>query len=325
MSDIIKHIRQPVEEHLLLFEKKFEEAVYSDVYLLNKITKYVIKRKGKQIRPLLVFLSSKMFANVNDTTYHAAALVELLHTATLLHDDVVDNSNERRGFFSVYALWKSKATVLVGDFLLAKGLLLAVQNRSYNVLEIVSEAVREMSEGELLQLDKSRKLDITEDIYYQIITKKTASLIAACCASGAAAAIQDCSVVNRMKQLGYFIGIAFQIKDDLLDYNPANTTGKPTGIDIQEQKMTLPLIYALQKATVSDRKKMINIFKNYNEDADKIKWMVTKIIEYGGIEFAQQKMKTYHQQALELLYSFPESPARKSMELLINFTIERTS
>lgn len=323
MSDIIKHIRQPVEDHLMVFEKKFEQAVYSDVYLLNKITKYIIKRKGKQIRPLLVFLSSKMFADINDTSHHAAALIELLHTATLLHDDVVDNSNERRGFFSVYALWKSKATVLVGDFLLAKGLLLSVQNKSYRILEIVSDAVREMSEGELLQLDKSRKLDITEKVYYDIITKKTASLIAACCASGAAAVTQDEAVIDKMKQLGYLIGIAFQIKDDLLDYESSDITGKPSGIDIQEQKMTLPVIYALQRANHSDRKKMIGIFKNYNEDADKIKWMIDKIIELGGIEYAKMRMKEYHDQSVELLCTFPESDARKSMELLINYTIER--
>lgn len=323
MSDIIKHIRQPVEDHLMVFEKKFEQAVYSDVYLLNKITKYIIKRKGKQIRPLLVFLSSKMFADINDTSHHAAALIELLHTATLLHDDVVDNSNERRGFFSVYALWKSKATVLVGDFLLAKGLLLSVQNKSYRILEIVSEAVKEMSEGELLQLDKSRKLDITEKVYYDIINKKTASLIAACCASGTAAVIDDETLIDKMKQLGYLIGIAFQIKDDLLDYESSDITGKPSGIDIQEQKMTLPIIHALQKANHSDRKKMVGIFKNYNEDADKVRWMIDKIIELGGIEYAKMKMKEYHKQSVDLLKTFPESDARKSMELLIDYTIER--
>lgn len=323
MSDIIQNIRKPVEEHLLQFEQKFEQAVYSDVFLLNKITKYVIKRKGKQIRPLLVFLSAKMFDHINDTSHHAAALIELLHTATLLHDDVVDNSNERRGFFSVYALWKSKATVLVGDFLLAKGLLLAVQNKSYHILEIVSDAVKEMSEGELLQLDKSRKLDITEEVYYDIITKKTASLIAACCASGAASVTNNEDIIQKMKQLGYLIGIAFQIKDDLLDYTPSQITGKPTGIDIQEQKITLPVIYALQKATHSDRKKMIGIFKNHYEDADKVKWMINRVVELGGIEYAEQQMKKYHRQAIELLNTFPESPARKSMQLLIDFTIER--
>ncbi|MCX7728021.1 MAG: polyprenyl synthetase family protein [Bacteroidia bacterium] len=323
MSEIIQHIRQPIEAHLLQFEKKFEQAVYSDVYLLNKITKYVIKRKGKQIRPLLVFLSAKMFGEVNDATHHAAALIELLHTATLLHDDVVDNSQERRGFFSVYALWKSKATVLVGDFLLAKGLLLSVQNKSYHILEIVSEAVKEMSEGELLQLDKSRKLDITEEVYFDIITKKTASLIAACCATGSASVLKEEESILKMKQLGYLIGIAFQIKDDLLDYTYSETTGKPSGIDIQEQKMTLPVIYALQQASSSDKKRMINIFKNYNEDADQIKWMINKVIELGGIQYTQNKMKEYHRQAKEMLYTFPENEARKSMELLIDYTIER--
>jgi len=323
VSDTIKHIRQPIEEHLLVFEQKFEQAVYSDVALLNKITKYIIKRKGKQLRPILVFLSARILDNINDTTHHAAALIELLHTATLLHDDVVDNSNERRGFFSVYALWKSKATVLVGDFLLAKGLLLSVQNHSYHILEIVSDAVREMSEGELLQLDKSRKLDITEDVYYSIISKKTASLIAACCASGAASVTQNSEIIQQFKQLGYLIGMAFQIKDDLLDYTTAQSTGKPTGIDIQEQKITLPVIYALQHATYADRKKMINIFKNYNEDADKVNWMMNKVEELGGIEYAQKKMKEFHNQALKMLQSFPDSDARKSMELLINYTIER--
>lgn len=323
MSEIIQNIRKPVEEHLLVFEKKFEQAVYSDVFLLNKITKYVIKRKGKQIRPLLVFLSGKMFGNINDSTHHAAALVELLHTATLLHDDVVDDSNERRGFFSVYALWKSKATVLVGDFLLAKGLLLSVENKSYHILEIVSEAVKEMSEGELLQLDKSRKLNITEEVYYDIVTKKTASLIAACCAAGAASITQNTEIIQQMKKLGYLIGIAFQIKDDLLDYTPSQITGKPTGIDIQEQKITLPVIYTLQKVNYSERKKMINIFKNYNQDADLIKWMIDKVIETGGINYAEMKMKEYHDKAIELLNHFPENPARESMKLLINYTIER--
>lgn len=323
MSEIIQNIRKPVEEHLLVFEKKFEQAVYSDVFLLNKITKYVIKRKGKQIRPLLVFLSGKMFGNINDSTHHAAALVELLHTATLLHDDVVDDSNERRGFFSVYALWKSKATVLVGDFLLAKGLLLSVENKSYHILEIVSEAVKEMSEGELLQLDKSRKLNITEEVYYDIVTKKTASLIAACCAAGAASITQNTEIIQQMKKLGYLIGIAFQIKDDLLDYTPSQITGKPTGIDIQEQKITLPVIYTLQKVNYSERKKMINILKNYNQDADLIKWMIDKVIETGGINYAEMKMKEYHDKAIELLNHFPENPARESMKLLINYTIER--
>jgi len=323
LKDIVSHIRQPVEKHLLQFEQKFEQAVYSDVYLLNKITKYVIKRKGKQLRPLLVFLSAKMWGDINDQTHTAASLIELLHTATLLHDDVVDNSNERRGFFSVYALWKSKATVLVGDFLLAKGLLLSVQNKSYQLLEIVSDAVREMSEGELLQLDKSRKLDITEKVYYEIISKKTASLIASCCASGCASTVSDEKIIQEMKKLGYLIGIAFQIKDDLLDYTPSEITGKPTGIDIQEQKMTLPVIYSLQKASANDRKKMIGIFKNYNEDADKIKWMIDKVIELGGIEYAQQKMKEYHNAAIELINTFPDSDAKESMKLLIRYTIER--
>ncbi len=323
MSEIIQHIRNPVEPYLNEFERKFEQAVYSEVYLLNKITKYVIKRKGKQIRPLLVFLSANMFGNVTDATHYAAALIELLHTATLLHDDVVDNSNERRGFFSVYALWKSKATVLVGDFLLAKGLLLAVQNKTYHILEIVSNAVKEMSEGELLQLDKSRKLDITEDVYDDIITKKTASLIAACCAAGAASVNENKTIIEQVKQLGYLIGIAFQIKDDLLDYTPSIITGKPTGIDIQEQKITLPVIYALQKVSHSDKKKMIGVFKNHNEDADKIKWMVSKVTETGGIEYAEKKMKEYHDKSIELLQTFPSSKARESMQLLINYTINR--
>lgn len=323
MSDIIQNIKKPVEEHLLVFEKKFEQAVYSDVFLLNKITKYVIKRKGKQIRPLLVFLSAKMHGDVNDATHHAAALVELLHTATLLHDDVVDNSNERRGFFSTYALWKSKATVLVGDFLLAKGLLLSVKNKSYNILEIVSDAVKEMSEGELLQLDKSRQLNITEDIYYDIVSKKTASLVAACCAAGTSSVTQNEAIIQQMKQLGYLIGIAFQIKDDLLDYSSSTITGKPTGIDIQEQKITLPMIHTLQKVSYWDRKKMINIFKNYNQDSDKIKWMIDKVIEMGGITYAETKMREYHDRAIELLQQFPDTPARESMKLLIHFTIER--
>ncbi len=324
MSDIIEYIKKPVQEHLLQFESKFEQAVYSDVFLLNKITKYVIKRKGKQIRPLLVFLSAKILGEINDKTYHAASLVELLHTATLLHDDVVDESNERRGFFSTYALWKSKATVLVGDFLLAKGLLLSVENKSYQILEIVSDAVREMSEGELLQLDKSRKLDITEDVYYQIITKKTASLIAACCASGAASVTENKSDIEKMKQLGYLIGIAFQIKDDLLDYMPSSITGKPSGLDIQEQKITLPVIYTLQNVSFFDRKKIVGIFKKYNQDTEKIKWLTDLVTEKGGIKFAEEKMKEYRNKAIDVLHTFNKNDAVESMEKLIHYTIERS-
>ncbi len=295
----------------------------SNVPLLDIITRYIIKRKGKQMRPMFVFFSADINGKVGDSTYVAASLIELLHTATLVHDDVVDDSNERRGFFSINALWKNKVAVLVGDYLLSKGLLLSLENEEYNLLKIVSEATREMSEGELLQIEKARKLDIDEAIYFEIIRKKTASLIASCCASGAASVGGDKETVQKMKLFGEKVGIAFQIKDDLFDYQSTNKTGKPNGIDIKEQKMTLPLIYLLNNSNRSEKRKIINIVKNHNTNPEKVKFVIDKVNQSGGIEYANQKMKDYHADALKILDEFPDSPSKTSLKQLVDFTIER--
>ena len=295
----------------------------SNVPLLDIITRYIIKRKGKQMRPMFVFFSADINGKVGDSTYVAASLIELLHTATLVHDDVVDDSNERRGFFSINALWKNKVAVLDGDYLLSKGLLLSLENEEYNLLKIVSEATHEMSEGELLQIEKARKLDIDEAIYFEIIRKKTASLIASCCASGAASVGGDKETVQKMKLFGEKVGIAFQIKDDLFDYQSTNKTGKPNGIDIKEQKMTLPLIYLLNNSNRSEKRKIINIVKNHNTNPEKVKFVIDKVNQSGGIEYANQKMKDYHADALKILDEFPDSPSKTSLKQLVDFTIER--
>ena len=294
----------------------------SSVPLLNKITAYIVKRKGKQIRPMFVFLSAKANGNINDSTYRAAALIELLHTATLVHDDVVDDSNERRGFFSVNALWKNKIAVLIGDFLLSKGLLLSLDNDDFHFLKIVSNAVREMSEGELLQIEKARRLDISEDVYFEIIRQKTATLIAACCAAGTASVTQDKKVIQQMHEFGIQTGIAFQIKDDLFDYGTADI-GKPTGIDIKEKKMTLPLIYALANSGWMEKRKIINIVKNNSNDPEKVQEVIRYVLEKGGIDYAETVMHRYKDKALKILQELPDSPARQSLEHLVVYTTER--
>ncbi|TND08617.1 MAG: octaprenyl-diphosphate synthase [Bacteroidetes bacterium] len=295
----------------------------SSVPLLDKITAYIVKRKGKQLRPLFVFLSASACGGVNESTYRAAALIELLHTATLVHDDVVDDSNLRRGFFSVSALWKNKIAVLVGDYLLSRGLLLSLDNNDFRLLKTVATAVREMSEGELLQIEKARRLDIAEPVYFEIIRQKTASLIASCCACGAASADDSEELQERMRKFGELTGIAFQIKDDLFDYGSSGDIGKPTGIDIKEKKMTLPLIYALNNASRNDKRRMINIVKNHNNEPEKVAEVISFVWKSGGIEYARQRMNQYKDEALALLRTFPESQARTSLEQLVIYTTQR--
>lgn len=320
---VTKNIKAPVAEHMDAFEIKFKEAMKSSVPLLDKITNYIVKRKGKQLRPMFVFLSAQTVGTINESTYRAASLIELLHTATLVHDDVVDDSNERRGFFSVNALWKNKIAVLIGDFLLSRGLLLSLDNDDFHLLKIVSTAVKEMSEGELLQIEKARRLDISEEIYFEIIRQKTASLVAACCASGAASVTQDKNTIAKMKEFGILTGMAFQIKDDLFDYGSSKEIGKPTGIDIKEKKMTLPLIYGLNKSSWGEKRKIINIIKNNNNDSDKVKEVIDFVINKGGIAYAEKIMHEYKDKALAILKEFPESPSRNSLEQLVVYSIER--
>ena len=323
MSSVTQNIKAPVAEHMKIFESKFKDSMKSSVPLLDKITNYIVKRKGKQLRPMFVFLSAQTVGTINESTYRAAALIELLHTATLVHDDVVDDSNERRGFFSVNALWKNKIAVLIGDFLLSRGLLLSLDNDDFHLLKIVSTAVKEMSEGELLQIEKARRLDISEEIYYEIIRQKTASLVAACCASGAASVTSDQNTIAKFKEFGILTGMAFQIKDDLFDFGSSEEIGKPTGIDIKEKKMTLPLIYALNQSSWMEKRKIINIIKNHNTDSDKVKEVIDFVIAKGGIAYAEKIMLDYKNKALTLLKDFPESPARSSLEQLVVYSIER--
>ena len=311
-----------IGDELKLFEKKFAEAVKTETKSLDTIMKYIIKRKGKQMRPMFVFLSAKLHGEINESTYRAAALVELLHTATLVHDDVVDDSFERRGFFSVNALWNKKIAVLVGDYLLSKGLLLATSNNEFRQLHILSEAVKQMSEGELLQLQKTRKLNLDEDIYFEIIRSKTASLLSSACAAGAYSTSNDDGITDKMKLFGEKAGIAFQIKDDLFDYGK-DDVGKPTGNDIKEKKLTLPLIYTLNKVSVPTKKKIIYIIKNENKDKLKVQFVIDTVVEAGGIKYASEKMNNYRDEALQILYSFPESPARKALEELVRYTTDR--
>ena len=320
----IKDIKQPVSKEMALFESKFKNSLKTSVPLLDKIMHYIIKRKGKQMRPLFVFLTAKLFNNVNESTYTAASLIELLHTATLVHDDIIDEANFRRGVFSINALWKNKISVLVGDFLLSRGLLLAVENEQFQLLKIMSTAVKEMSEGELLQIEKTRRLDITEEVYFEIIKKKTAALISACCEAGAASTNAHKNDILKMRTFGEKAGIAFQIKDDLFDYTQNPLIGKPTGIDIRDQKMTLPMIYALNVMDPSDRKWLINTVKNHNKNKKRVKEAIKKIKDIGGLDFAEKKMKFYRFKALEILKSLPESPYRNSLELIVNYVIERT-
>ena len=319
----IKEIKKPIQQEMLLFEKKFKNSLNSKVPLLDKILHYIVKRKGKQMRPMFVFLSGKLFGEINESSFRAASLIELLHTATLVHDDVIDDANMRRGFFSINALWKNKIAVLVGDYLLSKGLLMSLENEEYDLLQIVSKAVKEMSEGELLQIEKARKLDIEEDVYFEIIRQKTATLIAACCACGAVTAKQDKEAIERMRKFGELVGIAFQMKDDLFDYYNEDVIGKPTGIDIKEQKMTLPLIYALKHSSRKDYKFIIQTVKKYNTDSERVAKVLSLVKQSGGIEYTIEKMKEYQQKALSILKEMEENEARNSLEHLVNYVIER--
>jgi octaprenyl-diphosphate synthase len=318
----LEEIKKPIAAELETFEAKFKASMQSSVPLLDRITHYIVKRKGKQIRPMFVFLSASLCGGITEATYRGAALVELLHTATLVHDDVVDNSYERRGFFSVNALWKNKIAVLVGDFLLSKGLLLSINNGDFGLLKIVSDAVKQMSEGELLQIEKARRLDIDEAVYYEVIRQKTASLIASCCSCGAASAGADAEIVEKMRLFGEKVGIAFQIKDDLFDFG-TDDVGKPLGIDIKEKKITLPLIYALNKASSSEKRRIINLVKNHNEESDKVSEVIDFVRNSGGLDYARSRMEAYQQEAFSILNDLPEHNSRNSLQQLVRFTTER--
>ncbi len=322
MAAHIDDIQRTIEQELQAFEKHFREAMRSSAPLLDRITYYIVRRKGKQVRPMFVFLSAKLCGHINACTYNAASLVELLHTATLVHDDVVDDAYERRGFFSINALWKNKVAVLVGDYLFSQGMLLALKNKEYRLLEIVSNAVKAMSEGELLQIEKARRLDIEEPVYYEIIRQKTASLIASACAAGAASATRDEKVIETMHLFGEQIGMAFQIRDDLFDFGDEDV-GKPLGIDIKEKKMTLPLIYALKHASPNKRRHIIGLIRNHSEDAQKVREVIAFVKQSGGLAYTHQAMLSYRERAFETLHTFPPSEARQSLEDLVIFVTER--
>tara|TARA_R110002051_G_scaffold325678_2_gene430099 strand:- start:10936 stop:11913 length:978 start_codon:yes stop_codon:yes gene_type:complete len=321
---IVAQIKEPINMEMELFEKKFYESMTSKVALLNRITHYIVNRKGKQMRPMFVFLTAKMINNgeVNERTYRGAAVIELIHTATLVHDDVVDESYKRRGFFSINALWKNKIAVLVGDYLLSKGLLLSIDNGDFDLLKIISIAVREMSEGELLQIEKARRLDITEEVYYEIIRQKTATLIAACCSLGACAVKPESEEVEIFRKFGEYCGMAFQIKDDLFDYGN-EAIGKPTGIDIKEQKMTLPLIHVLNTCSPQEKKWLINSIKNHNKDKKRVKEVIAFVKNNGGLAYAVGKMLTFKDEALKLLAHYPDSAYKNSLELMVNYVVDR--
>jgi octaprenyl-diphosphate synthase len=318
----LDEIKKPIAGELDIFEEKFKASMKSSVPLLDRITHYIIKRKGKQIRPMFVFFSAGVCGGITEATHRGAALVELLHTATLVHDDVVDNSSERRGFFSINALWKNKIAVLVGDFLLSKGLLLSVNNNDFTLLKIVSEAMRQMSEGELLQMEKARRMDIDEKVYYDVIRQKTASLIASCCACGAASTGADDETIDRMWLFGEKTGIAFQIKDDLFDFG-TDDVGKPLGIDIKEKKITLPLIYALNKASRSEKSRIVDIVKNHNENLKKVSEVIDFVRNSGGLAYAEMQMHRYQEEAFKILNTFPQNEIRTSLEQLVRFTTDR--
>ena len=323
---ITAQIKEPIREEMELFEQKFRNSMSSKVALLNRITYYIVNRKGKQMRPMFVFLVAKMLSDdskVSERTYRGASVIELIHTATLVHDDVVDDSNKRRGFFSINALWKNKIAVLVGDYLLSKGLLLSIDNGDFDLLRIISVAVREMSEGELLQIEKARRLDIVEDVYYEIIRQKTATLIAACCAMGACSVQpEQPELIEKMRLFGEYIGMAFQIKDDLFDYTE-DAIGKPTGIDIKEQKMTLPLIYVLNTCTEREKQWLINSVKKYNKDKKRVKEVISFVKTHNGLEYATAKMKEFQQKALNILNDFPASSYKEALTLMVNYVIDR--
>ncbi|MEM9075698.1 MAG: polyprenyl synthetase family protein [Bacteroidota bacterium] len=321
---IVSQIKEPIAHEMELFEEKFHESMSSKVALFNRITYYIVNRKGKQMRPMFVFLTAKLIngGEVNERTYCGASIIELIHTASLVHDDVVDESHKRRGFFSINALWKNKIAVLVGDFLFSRGVLVALDDKNYDLLHIISNAVRDMSEGELLQIEKARLLDITEEVYYDIIRQKTATLIAACCSMGACSVKPDTEHVETFRKFGELCGMAFQIKDDLFDYG-AEKIGKPTGIDIKEQKMTLPLIYALNQSNAEKRRWLINSIKNHNKNKKRVREVIAYVKEMGGLEYAVSKMLEFKDEALTLLSTYPDSQYKDSLTLMVNYVVDR--
>lgn len=322
MPHPIKQIQAPIAQEMASFEKKFRSSMKTKVLLLDKIMSYIVKRKGKQMRPILVFLSAGLCGEIQESTYRGASLIELLHTATLVHDDVVDGAEFRRGFFSINAIWKNKVAVLVGDYLLSRGLLLSIDHGDFQLLRLVSNAVKEMSEGELLQMEKARKLDITEEVYFEIIRQKTATLLASCCSVGAASVGADERTQKLMDDFGNKIGMAFQIKDDLFDYGTAEI-GKPVGIDIKERKMTLPLIYALNQADKKTRRRIINLVKNKSDQPQKVQEVIEFVKASGGIEYTKEVMHRFYQEAKDLLQEFPDSEYKDSMFQLVKYVIER--
>ena len=323
VSNIVEEIKKPINEEMKLFEQKFYESMQSKVPLLDKVTRFIVTTKGKQMRPMFVFLTAQLVGNVNEKTFRGASMIELIHTATLVHDDVVDESFKRRNFFSINALWKNKIAVLVGDYLLSKSVLLSTDHKDFDLLAVISRTIREMSEGELLQLEKARKLDITEDVYYEIIRQKTATLIAACCEVGVLSNGADEVLAKKMQDFGTYIGMAFQIKDDLFDYLSKNIIGKPVGIDIKEQKMTLPLIHTLKTANEADRKYYFNTIKRYNNDQKRVKELIEFVKKSGGLDYAIGVMKDFQQKAKNILAEFPDSDAKHSLNLMLDYVIER--
>ncbi len=320
--DTLKNIQQLLAKELDGFENVFQASLKSKAPLLDVVMRYIVKQKGKQIRPMFVLLSAGICGQIDRRTYRGASLIELLHTATLVHDDVVDDAYQRRGFWSINALWKNKIAVLAGDYLLSRGLLLSVENEDFDLLKIVSHAVKVMSEGELLQIEKARRLDIDEEVYFEIITAKTASLIASACAVGSASANSNAEEIERMKKIGELVGIAFQLKDDLFDYGETKI-GKPTHIDIKEKKMTLPLIYTLKKTDRMTRRRLINIVKNHNEDKKELNFLIKTVSETGGLDYAAHKMNEYYLQSISELEKFPDSKYKEALKDLIKFSIER--
>lgn len=323
MANIVEEIKKPINSEMKLFEQKFYESMQSKVPLLDKVTRFIVTTKGKQMRPMFIFLCAKLLGEVNEKTYRGASMIELIHTATLVHDDVVDESFKRRNFFSINALWKNKIAVLVGDYLLSKSVLLSTDNKDYDLLSVISRTIREMSEGELLQLEKARKLDITEEVYYEIIRQKTATLISACCEIGVLSNNSDEISAKKMRDFGTYTGMAFQIKDDLFDYLSSNVIGKPVGIDIKEQKMTLPLIFTLKNCSENDREYYFKTIKNYNNDKKRVKELIDFVKKSGGLEYAIGVMKDFQQKAKNILNDFPDSQAKISLNLMLDYVIER--
>ena len=323
MANTVEEIKKPISGEMKLFEQKFYESMQSNVPLLDKVTRFIVTTKGKQMRPMFVFLCAKLVGEVNEKTFRGASMIELIHTATLVHDDVVDESFKRRNFFSINALWKNKIAVLVGDYLLSKAVLLSTDHKDFDLLAVISRTIREMAEGELLQLEKARKLDITEEVYYEIIRQKTATLIAACCEIGVVSNNVDETMAKKMMDFGTLTGMAFQIKDDLFDYLTSNIIGKPVGIDIKEQKMTLPLIHTLKTANAVDRKHYFNTIKRYNNDTKRVKELIAFVKSSGGLDYAISVMKDYQQRAKNILADFPDSEAKHSLNLMLDYVIER--